>query len=213
MVNWEPISSPIDEIKDIKITRTDTDVHVRWFWPSKIDFVYIHKTSTDKIKSNKEFNPHDLKLYTREEYKANQGYFLKLDTIGQMALRIFPGKKEGGQLTVFRQENEHNCAYISGSTAKVYFSITYKHKLFQTQKRVKMAITTELPLRKDELVYVKKSGGVPLSVEDGTIYPFIRDFVPGKTVLSEIEIDQHEFIQIFLRNGKDAAQHFELIPV
>jgi len=211
-VNWEPITSPMDEIREIQVTLSDTDVHVRWFWPSGIDFVYIDKTSADNLTAIKEFHQRDLKLYTREEYKTNQGFTFKLNTIGRIALRIFPGKKQDGQLTVFRQENEQNVVYINGLKAKVYFSITYKPKILQARKKVTMSITTELPIRKEQLVYVKKSGRVPLSLDDGTIYPFIRDFVPGKTFLSEIEIDKHEFIHIFLNNKKEAAPPFELIP-
>ncbi|MBT2657243.1 hypothetical protein J7E81_18765 [Bacillus sp. ISL-18] len=212
-MNWEPIPSPNDEIRDIKKTIIDTRVHVQWYWPNGIDFVYIQQTPADQGQSQKEFEPHFLKLYTREEYKANQGLFFNLETMGQIVIRIFPGKKVDGHLIVFRQNNDQNRININGSRAKVYFSITYKQKLFQTLRKVKMSITTEIPISKEQLVYVKKRGSVPLSLEDGTIYPFIRDIVPGKTILPEIEINKHEFIQIFLNKGNDAAQPFELIPV
>jgi hypothetical protein len=75
-----------------------------------------------------------------------------------------------------------------------------------------MSITTEIPIRKEQLVYVKKRGGVPLSLEDGTIYPFFRDIVPGTTILPEIEINKQEFVGIFLSKSKDTVQTFELLP-
>jgi hypothetical protein len=212
VVNWESIPSPNHEIRDIKKTIIDMKAHVQWYWPSGIDFVYIHQTPADPGESLNEFEPHDLKLYTREEYKANQGLLINLDPMGQIALRIFPGKKVDGHLIVFRQDNDQNRLSINGSRAKVYFSITYKQRLFQTRKKVKMIINTELPVSKEQLVYVKKSGAVPLSLEDGTIYPFVRDIVPGKTILPEIEINKQEFVQIFPSKGNDAAQPFELIP-
>ena len=212
MVNWEPIPSPNDEIRDIEKTIIDMKVHVQWYWPIGIDFVYIHQTPADQGESLNEFELHDLRLYTREEYKANQGLFFNLETMGRITLRIFPGKKVDGHLIVFRQDNDQNRIYINGSRAKVYFSITYKQKFFQTRKKVKMIINTELPISKEQLVYVKKSGAVPLSLEDGTIYPFIRDIVPGQTILPEIEINKHEFVRIFLSKGNASAQPFELIP-
>ncbi|MEH7548144.1 MULTISPECIES: hypothetical protein [Bacillaceae] len=211
-MNWEPIPSPDDEIRDIKKSIIDTKVHVQWYWPSEIDFVYIHQTPADQGESLNEFEPHDLKLYTREEYKANQGLLFNLETLGRITLRIFPGKKVDGHLIVFRQDNDQNHIYINGSRANIYFSITYRQKLFQTRKKVKMIINTELPVSKEQLVYVKKIGAVPLSLEDGTIYPFFRDIVPGKTILPEIEINKHEFVGIFLTKRKDATQPFELIP-
>lgn len=212
LVNWEPMPSPTDEIRDIKITIIDTNAHIQWFWPNGIDFVYIQQTPIDQGLSQTEFEPLDLKLYTREEYKANQGLLFNLETMGQIALRIFPGKKIDGRLIVFRQDNKQNRIFLNGSRAKVYFSITYKQKLFQPLRKVRMSITTEIPIRKEQLVYVKKRGGVPLSLEDGTLYPFIRDMVPGTTILPEIEINKHEFVGIFLSKSKDAAQQLELIP-
>ncbi|MBO0961666.1 beta-mannanase [Neobacillus sp. MM2021_6] len=211
-MNWEPISSPNQEIKDVKQTIQDAEVRLNWFWSNEIDFVYIYKTASDNFKPADEIAERDVKLYTREEYKINRGYVSKLDTIGRTLYRIFPCQKREGKLVVFRQEDEKNLITIMGARAKIYFSIAYKNKLFQPRKKVKMAIHTELPLEKGLLVYVKKSGGVPNSLEDGTAYPFVRDFPAGKTVSPEIEIDKNEFIRIFFSTGKNIAQHYELIP-
>ncbi|MFP5116363.1 beta-mannanase [Bacillaceae bacterium C204] len=211
-MNWETISSPDHEIKDIKKIIRDSEVHLTWFWSKEIDFVYIYKASSENMKMLNEINEKDLKLYTREEYKANQGYQSRIDAIGRMAYRILPCQKRDGKLVVFNQENDDNLIFISGSKARIYFSISYKNRLFQARKKVRMSIMTELPLEKELLVYVKKSGGVPVSVDDGTVYPFVREFPSGKTVPPEIEIDKNEFIRIFFSNGKKSAQSYELIP-
>jgi hypothetical protein len=212
LLNWETISSPDLEIKDIKKTIRDSEVHLSWFWSKEIDFVYIYKAAADQVCPINELNEADLKLYTREEYKANQGYIGKMDSIGRYAYRIFPCQKRDGKLVIIRQENERNIIYVSGSKARVYFSITYKNKLFQPKKRVKMSIMTEFPLDKELLVYVKKRSGVPVSVDDGTVYPFVRDFPSGKTLSPEIEINKDEYIRIFFSNGKKSAEMYELIP-
>ncbi|WP_144554206.1 beta-mannanase [Bacillus sp. X1(2014)] len=211
-MNWETISSPDHEIKDIKKTIRDSEVHLTWFWSKSVDFVYIYKTTSDHIKPIHELKLQDLRLYTREEYKANQGYLGRIDGIGRTAYRILPCQKREGKLIVFNQENDHNLIYISGSKARIYYSISYKNKLFQARKKVQMSIMTEMPLEKDLLVYVKKNGGVPVSVEDGTVYPFVRGFPSGKTVPPEIEIDKNEFIRIFFNDGKKSAPSYELIP-
>lgn len=211
-MNWETISSPDHEIKGIKMTIRDSEVHLTWFWSKDIDFVYIYKASAENMKTLRELSEKDVKLYTREEYKANQGFLSRIDAIGPTAYRILPCQKRDGQLVVFNQENDNNLIFISGSKARIYCSISYKNKLFQARKKVRMSIMTELPLEKELLVYVKKSGGVPVSVEDGTVYPFVREFPSGKTVPPEIEIDKHEFIRIFFKDGKKSAQSYELIP-
>ncbi|WP_160722757.1 hypothetical protein [Bacillus sp. USDA818B3_A] len=211
-MNWEPISSPHLEIKEMKSTVNDSDVHVSWHWQNEIEFVYVYKTAADLLKPNHQILASELKLYTREEFKANQGLIFRLDKPGSIALRILPGKKVDNRLIIVNQEDERNLLYINGLKSRIYFSITYKQKLFQTRKKVKITIISELPIDKEQLVYVKKRGSIPLSVDDGTIYPFVRDFSSGKTVLPEIEINKHEFIQIFLSKGKQTAQIYELIP-
>lgn len=212
LLNWETISSPDYEIKDLKSTIRDSEIHLTWFWSKEIDFVYIYQTSAENVPPLSEIDEHDLKLYTREEYKANKGYVGRLEAIGLIAYRIVPCQKRDGKLIVFRQENENNLIYITGSRAKIYFSITYKNKFFQPLKKVRISIMTELPLDKELLVYVKKSGAVPTSIDDGTVYPFVRDFPSGKTQQPEIEIGKNEFIRIFFSSGRKSAQNYLLIP-
>jgi hypothetical protein len=212
-VNWEPISSPTQEIGKLKSTQIESEIQLSWFWSNEIDFVYIYQTAADHVKPITELNEQDLKLYTREEYKVHQGFVFTLETIGPITVRIFPGKIVDGKQIVYKQENSQNLFLINGQRASVYVSITYKTKLFHARKKVNMSIMTDLPIDKELLIYVKKSGGVPRSPSDGTVYPFIRDFPAGKTVLPEIEIEKHEFIQLFLSTGKQAAQHYELIPI
>lgn len=210
-VNWEPISSPHLEIKNMKSIVNDSYVHVNWHWPNEIDFVYVYKTAADRLKPNQQILANELKLYTREEYKANQGLIFRLDKPGSIALRILPGKKVDNRLIIVNQEDERNLLNINGLNSRIYYSITYKQKLFQARKKVKITIMSELPIAKEQLVYVKKTGSIPLSLDDGTIYPFVRDFSSGKTVLPEIEINKHEFIQIFLSKRKQTALTYELI--
>lgn len=212
MLYWETVTSPDHEIKDIQKTVRDSEVHLSWFWSKEIDFVYIYKVSADLIRPIDELDDSDLTLYTREEYKTNQGYVGRMDSIGRYAYRILPCQKRDGKLIVFKQENDKNLIYISGTKARIYFSITYKNRLFQPKKRVKMSIMTELPLDRELLVYVKKSGGVPVSAEDGTVYPFVRDFPSGKTLPPEIEINKDEYVRIFFSNGRKSAEMYELIP-
>jgi hypothetical protein len=211
-MNWEKITFPSQEITELRSTIRDSELQLTWFWPKEIDFVYIYKASVDNLREISELEERDLMLYTREEYKANQGYLARLDTIGRYAYRILPCQRKDGSLLIFRQENAENLIYISGGKAKIHFSISYKNKLFQRQKRVKMSIMTELPLDKELLCFVKKRDAVPISPSDGTWYPFVQDFPSGKTLLPEIEIDKNDYIRIFFGDGRKSAESYQLIP-
>ena len=211
-MNWQKISSPDLEIKELKSSIQDTEVLLTWFWPKEIDFVYIYKAGADKLQETTAVEERDLKLYTREEYKANKGYIGRLDAIGRYAYRILPGQRRDGKLYTFSQENENNLIYITGGRAKVYVSISYKNKLLQKRKRAKMSIITELPLDREMLCFVKKRDAVPNSLDDGTWFPFVHDFPVGETVLPEIELDRNEFIRIFFNKGRQSTDIYELIP-
>ncbi|WP_462410929.1 beta-mannanase [Neobacillus sp. Marseille-QA0830] len=211
-MNWEPIPSPGHEIKDLRKTVRDSEIHLTWFWSKEIDFVYIYKAPADSIKPLNELEKQDIRLYTREEYKANQGYLGRLDGFGRYAYRIFPCQKRDGNLIVYAQENKNNLIFITGAKAKIKFSMVVKKVFLRPKKRVLISIDTEYPLDKDLLVYVKKTGSPPISVEDGTVFPFVRDFPAGKTELPEIEFNKDEYIRIFFSNGKQSAEIYELIP-
>jgi hypothetical protein len=211
-MNWEKLSSPDLRIRELQSTIQDSGILLTWFWPREIDFVYIYKAHADNLREIGELERQDLKLYTREEYKVNQGYTGRLDMLGRHAYRILPGQKRNGNLVVFMQETEENLIYVSGGRAKIYFSISYKNKLLLPRKKVKVSITTELPFDKELLCFVKKREAVPLSLDDGTWFPFVRDFPAGKTELPEIEIEKNEFIRIFFSKGKQSTDIYELIP-
>jgi hypothetical protein len=211
-MNWQKASSSDLEIKELRSTIQNTEIKLTWFWPKEIDFVYIYKASADNLGEIPAVEERDLKLYTREEYKANQGYIGKLDTIGRYAYRILPGQRRDGRLIAFIQENEDNLIYITGGRAKIYFTISYKNKLLHSRKKVKISIMTELPLERNMLCFVKKKEAVPNSIDDGTWFPFVQDFPTGKTELPEIEMDKNEFISIFFSKGRQSTDIYELIP-
>ncbi|WP_335500406.1 beta-mannanase [Neobacillus vireti] len=196
----------------MRSTIRDSELHLSWFWPNAIDFVYIYQTSADTLDAVSEIKENELRFYTREEYKANQGYKTIVNGVGRYLFRIFPCQKRKGKIIVFNQENDKNLITITGTKAKIYFSINYKNKFLKAKKILKMSIQTELPLDKDLLVYVRKHGGVPSSIEDGIKYPFIRDFPAGRTELLEQEIGKDEYIRIFFSKGKHSAEIYELIP-
>lgn len=74
-----------------------------------------------------------------------------------------------------------------------------------------MTIMTELPLDKELLCYLRKRDSVPISHEDGTWYPFVRDFPVGKTELPEFDIGKNDYIRILINQGSKSADLYELI--
>ncbi|MEH7106780.1 MULTISPECIES: beta-mannanase [Bacillaceae] len=211
-MNWEPLPSPALAIRDVRTTIRGSELHLSWFWPKEVDYVYLYKAPVDQLKQLHDLEERDLLFYTKEEYKANQGYKGRLEAMGRSAYRIIPCQKRDGRLILLYQDNDDNLTYITGSKAKIYFSISYKQIWLKPKKLMKMSIMTEFPIDRDLLVYVKKRGSAPSSLEDGTVYPFNRNFPSGTTELFEKELDKDEYIRIFFRNGKHSAQHYELIP-
>lgn len=208
---WKTPTSSDQEVKDLQCTVNDGEMKLTWYWPKNIEFVYMLIAPVAKWEEIEENSVSNMKLYTREEYKAKQGYHERMDSIGKYAVRIFPCLKEGEELTILKQENDLNLVHFSTGRAKIYYSINYKKKLLQARKKVKMSIMSEITIERAVLCYVKKEGAVPVSIDDGTIYPFIRDFQAGETVLPEIEIEKNEFMRIFIQDRK-FAEIYELIP-
>ncbi|MEK8211496.1 beta-mannanase [Paenibacillus sp. FSL L8-0463] len=202
-------STPV--IADVVSRVEDRFCTLRWRWPDGVQAVCIHKASTEAPDSG-ELPPSGMKLYTREEYKANNGYRDRLDDIGQVVYTIFVRLTENGETLLVRQPDGENRALVSAGKARIYYSIQQKKALFGKLKTVHMTISAEVPVAKDVLCYVKKRGGHPASKEDGILFPFVQDFPAGRSVLPPIEIGKEDFVRIFFTDGRKYGLYYEMVP-
>ncbi|WP_339317410.1 beta-mannanase [Paenibacillus sp. FSL R10-2734] len=204
-------SAPL--ITDVTTQVDDRFCTLRWRWPDGVQAVYIHKTSTEEASSGTaDIPPVGMKLYTREEYKSNNGYRDRLDEIGLVSYTIIARFTENGETLLSRQRDGANRVVVSAGKARIYYSIQQKRGLFGKQKTVHMAITAEVPVARDVLCYVKKRGGHPAGKEDGILFPFVQDFAPGRNVLPPIEVGKDDFVRIFFTDGPKYGLYYELVP-
>ncbi|WHY20281.1 beta-mannanase [Paenibacillus sp. G2S3] len=200
-------------ITDVTSQVDDRFCTLRWRWPDGVQAVYIHKTSAEEAsRGTGDIPPVGMKLYTREEYKSNNGYRDRLDEIGLVSYTIFARLAENGETLLVKQSNGANHVVVSAGKARIYYSIQQKRGLFGKQKTVHMAITAEVPVARDVLCYVKKRGGHPAGKEDGILFPFVQDFAPGRNVLPPIEIGKEDFVRIFFTDGPKYGLYYELVP-
>lgn len=190
---------------------------LRWHWPASVQAVYIRKTAADQEhiegSNNVVPNHEGLKLYTKAEYKSNNGYHTRMDGIGRYMFTVYACQESEGGPELILQPNGGNTIEISAGKAKIHCSIKYKTGLFQKYKTIQITVTTEVPIGKDVLCYVKKQGGYPANKEDGTLYPFVSAFSSGKNTLPAIEVGKQDYIRIFFTDGRLHGQMYELISV
>jgi hypothetical protein len=198
-------------ITEARFRMVDQMALLTWQWPKGIEYVYIVKAS-DRNK----FGPEQvfpMKLYTKEEYKANAGYKDFVQSIGKIVVKIYPVIRENGEMIVLNQENGMNEIELKGQKAKIRYSIMYSKGWFSKQKTVKMRIRPDIFLSKDAICYVKKEGQQPINMEDGTIYSFVHDFEPGTSgELPEIQVNKNDYIGLFFTDGKKYGELYDLIP-
>lgn len=184
---------------------------LRWRWPEGVQAVYIHRAASDEALLEQPAI-HSLKLYTRDEYKANNGYHERVQGIGGRVYTVFACSMDRGEPVLIVQEDGQNRKAISTGRARIKYSIKQKHGLFQKNKTIQMRVTTEVPVSKDVLCYVKKQGSYPSNKSDGTVYPFVQHFEAGKTILPAIEVGKNDFVRIFFTDGPAYGQLYELMP-
>ncbi|CAH0118272.1 MULTISPECIES: beta-mannanase [unclassified Paenibacillus] len=208
------VESDLSEFYISRLTHTIDDgaCVLRWQWPEGVRHVYIDKTHADEAESAEPPHPERLKLYTREEYKANNGYRDRIVSIDRFAYTVYACVYENGELSLVRQEDGRNRITVSTGKIKIYFSIASKTGLFRKYKTIQLQLRSDARIGKEVLCYVKKEGGLPIRKEDGTVYPFVSDFEPGKTVLPPIEVGKDDYIRLFFTDGKKYGQIYELIP-
>jgi len=198
-------------IHDVTSRVEDRSCTLRWHWPDGVQAVCIHKAPAEEAE-NREHPPYGLKLYTREEYKANNGYRDRLDDIGLVSYTIYARLTENGETVLVRQEEGDNRIVVSAGKARIYYSIHQKKGWFQKAKTVQMSITAEVPVPREVLCYVKKRGGYPAGKDDGIMFPFVQDFAAGRTVLPPIEIGPDDYVRIFFTDGRKYGLYYELVP-
>ncbi|MFF2911939.1 beta-mannanase [Paenibacillus sp. NPDC057934] len=202
-------STPL--ITEITTQVEDRFCTLRWRWPDGVQAVCIHKGPADEPVA-RDIPPGGMKLYTREEYKSNNGYRDRLDDIGLVAYTVYARQTENGETVLVQQRDKANRVLVSAGKARIYYSIVQKKGLFSKQKTVHMSITAEVPVARDVLCYVKKRGGHPAGKEDGIQFPFVQDFAAGRNQLPPIEIGKDDFVRIFFTDGRKYGLVYELVP-
>lgn len=185
---------------------------LRWSWPPGLQAVYIHRAMDDGFGLPAgTIEPGSLRLYTRDEYKANNGYRDRVDGIGQITYTVYAMSSEDGEMALIRQPDEANSIQFSTGKAMLVYSIREKSRWLQPYKTIEIQVTAEVPVPKDVLCYVKKQGAYPVNKEDGILYPFVTDFAAGRNELPTIEVGKNDYIRLFFTDGKKYGQRYELV--
>ncbi|MFD1887130.1 beta-mannanase [Paenibacillus wenxiniae] len=203
---------------------------LRWLWPRDAAAVYIEKLNSkeEAVSQAADYMDHSeastaehasdsfpahrtFKLYTREEYKATNGYRERLDHFGKVAYRVHLAVEQNGEMMLVRQHDGGNVVELSAGKAKIRYSVRQQTGWFSKRKTVRIEVHAEVPVERDVLCYVKKDGGYPTSREDGVVYPFAEPFRAGRTELPAIEIGKNEYVRLFFTDGRTYGQLYELI--
>lgn len=199
-------------IKDVTCHPQGDEYVINWHWAEGVPCVYVHKSRFDAPFDLAQISEKQLKLYTREEYKAHKGLREKREGIGRYTYRIFPCRVDGGKPIMLIPQGEAHVIHVSTGKAKIRYSLTRKRRWFSPYQSLSIRIFSEIPIPRDVLCYVKKEGAPPAHKDDGTRYPFLHDLEPGENLMPEIEIKKTDFIRLFFTDGKTYGELYELIP-
>ncbi|MBE7897972.1 beta-mannanase [Paenibacillus polymyxa] len=191
----------------------DNRVVLRWQWPEGAAVVYIAKQSADTGANRQNEAPtSELKLFTREEYKAAGSYRDRIEGIGRVRYTVYPAVREAGETFVIRQQDGANQLELSTGRAKIKYAVHHKKSWFRSRKTVQIQVTAEVPVPQEALCYVKKRGGYPADRDDGTLYAFTAPFAAGRNVLPAIEVGGDEYVRLFFTDGQKYGTIYELVP-
>ncbi|OBA01582.1 beta-mannanase [Paenibacillus polymyxa] len=200
-------------ISELSYKIDDNRVVLRWQWPEGVAVVYIAKQSADAgVKGHSEASISDLKLFTREEYKAAGSYRDRIEGIGRVRYTVHPAVREDDDTFVIRQQDGANQLELSTGRAKIKYAVHHKKSWFRSRKTVQIQVTAEVPVPQEALCYVKKRGGYPADRDDGTLYPFTAPFAAGRNVLPAIEVGGDEYVRLFFTDGQKYGTIYELVP-
>lgn len=135
-MRYAEVNASAPGITDVTSQVDDRFCTLRWRWPDGVQAVYIHKTSAEAADMGTGDDPPvGMKLYTREEYKSNNGYRDRLDDIGLISYTIFARLAENGETVLVRQSDGVNRVMVSAGKARIYYSIQQKSLIRKTKDR------------------------------------------------------------------------------
>ncbi|GED30179.1 hypothetical protein BCE02nite_13200 [Brevibacillus centrosporus] len=210
MIKWEETTEL--SIKGVVCQLQGNEYVINWHWAEEVPCVYVHCSAYGEPFDVSQISDTELKLYTREEYKAHKGLRGKSEGIGRYTYRIFPCRLEQGKPVMLIPPGEAHIVHVRTGKAKILYSFKRGRSWFSAYQSLQIRIFSEIPVSKDVLCYVKKEGSAPTNKDDGTQYAFIRDIQPGENLLPEIEVRKKDVIRLFFTDGKKYGELYELIP-
>jgi hypothetical protein len=205
--------SSTEQIKDVRFSIDDDVVTLKWEWPDGIEYVYVYKMIGKCDSPVEIINENNSRLYTRSEYSNRNGYNEKIKEVGLFTYAIFPFISSGGRKQLIEQNGKDNRVVIATGKTNIYYSITPIKKFLSKRKVIRMEVKTDVPVDRNILCYVIKKDSYPLNKDDGRIARFLQDFEAGRTILPEIEINNDEYVRIFLADGKEHGEIYNLAHV
>lgn len=195
-----------EQIKEISYSLQEDACVIRWKWPQNLDSIWIVKTKEKELPIHIDQG----KLYTKEEYKAQNGYREKVEEIGKFIYTVYPCYHNHGEIIVGNQENKGNQITVITGKIHIYYSLKEKAKWFSNKKSIQIQIHADQGIPKEMICYVKKKGAYPVEKNDGIVFPFVQDLHIGVNVFPEIEFEKDEYVKLFLTDGKQFGDIYHL---
>lgn len=127
-------------IKSVSCQVQGSECVINWHWPESVPCVYVHKSRLDEPFDPFLLTQRDVKLYTREEYKANRGYREPVEGIGRYAYRIFPCELRDGKPVMLIPAGEDHIGRVSTGKAKIYYSVKRRKSWFRPYQSIQIRI-------------------------------------------------------------------------
>lgn len=208
------IREPIDateQITEMKSFVKEPNLVIKCKWPRGIDVLCMFKTNYQVNKTLEELiKMQKPRIFTKEEYLNYDGILFRIDEINLYRYYAYPCEKQDSELTVINQNNADNVLVSATGKANIRFKVIEKKKPFSNRKKLTISITTDTYVPRKILCYIKKRGGVPESINDGTKFNFLEDFEPGKTDTAAIDVAKDEYVKVFLSEGKVYGEIYDL---
>lgn len=110
---------------------------LRWLWPERVEAVYVERLELDMMsddRTGEEPAQGKLKLYTREEYKASNGYTDRITGFGAIKYTVYVCQMEEEGPVLIRQRDEDNMVIASAGRRISAFPFATRAVFSETKK-------------------------------------------------------------------------------
>jgi len=181
-------------VTNIRCIEEGGNIRLTFNWPEGVEQVYIF-TAQGELDISTADASHG-RMFTLQEYKKRGGCIISQEP-GVITYYIYPFRREDGEDVCYASGGQNQITH----TCRININFAIREKSGR-YKNHEITLTSDHPVERDTVRYVKKANEPPRDISDGVDYVFSEMLEPGRHVTRIVRTMSNEYLRLFICEDK-----------